>query len=609
MIDSRASERLQGLQNEVLEAIACGKGLKAIADLLCIRVEDNAPGVICSILTVDGEGALHPLAGPSLPESYSQSLEGVHIGPVVGSCGTAAWRGEAVEVIDIAVDPLWLDYRESALPLGLQACWSSPIKAGDGNVVGTFAFYYRSKRGPTEFERQIVGKCVHLCSIAIEHDRIQSRMHQLAFYDTVTGLPNRVQFQDHAMTVLAAAGQGVIVNVLCIDLDDFKVINDTLGHNLGDALLENVAQRLASCASGDTFLARLGGDEFAMIQTTQDPHAAAALAARTIDVFAAPFEIDGQQVATSACVGIATRKAEDAGLAQLLRHADMALHEAKSEGRRSWRLFSADIEVRLQSRRTLKQDLGAAIAAGAFTIAYQPIIALGTGRLIAAEALLRWEHPTRGTVTPGEFIPIAEDMGLIGALGDWVLREACRTAAAWPREIRIAINLSPLQLRKAGLVRDVVAILEQSGLAPERLDLEVTESALLAEDAATRIALYELRDIGMRISLDDFGTGYSSLRSLRSFPFDKIKIDQSFVADIGLNADATAIIRAVIALARDLGIKTAAEGIETDGQFDWLCAAGCTEGQGYLLGRPMTADGIRALIDAPARIGQQALTD
>ena len=609
-MDAQSNERLQGLQNEVLEAIARGQSLRAIADLLCTRVESHAPGVTCSILTVDKQGLMHPLAGPSLPDAYSQALESVPMGPKSGSCGTAAWRGEAVEVTDIAHDPLWVDYRKLALPIGLQACWSSPIKGADGSVIGTFAFYYRTQRGPAEFERQLVDKCVHLCAIAIEHDKSQSRIHQLAFYDTVTGLPNRALFQERACAMLTVAPPEQTVNLLFVDLDDFKAINDTLGHRMGDLLLERVAQRLLACAGDEAFVARLGGDEFAMIQTVSDGRiGAVALAERVVAAFVAPFDVDGQHVKMSASVGIAQSMAGQGDLVELVRRADMALHAAKREGCRTWRFFVPEIEAAVQSRRALKQDLAAAIASGAFTLAYQPIIALGSRRLIGAEALLRWQHPSHGQVPPSEFIPIAEEMGLIGELGDWVLREASRVAASWPREIRIAVNLSPLQLAQEDLVRDTITILEQDGLAPERLDLEVTESALLADDASTRIALYALRDFGMRISLDDFGTGYSSLRSLRSFPFDKIKIDQSFVADIGLNSDATAIIRAVIALARDLGIKTAAEGIETQGQLDWLCAAGCTEGQGYLLGRPMSADAMRALIDSSAYAAHSVTAD
>jgi diguanylate cyclase (GGDEF)-like protein len=600
MSESLSSERLQDLQNEILEAIARGKGLQSIAERLCAWVESHAPGVACTILTVDPvEGVLHPIAAPSLPAVYSQALEGQRIGPECGSCGTAAWRGESVEVVDIATDPLWVDYRELILPLGFEACWSSPIKAGDGSVIGTFAFYYRSQRGPAELERLMVDNCVHLCAIAIEHERNLSRIRQLAYYDAGTGLPNRAHFNEHASALLANLAAGETANVLFVDLDDFKAVNDTLGHRTGDLLLCRVAQRLTACATGKAFVAHLGGDEFAMIQATSRPRPdATELAGNIMTALDAPFELDGRVVTIGASVGIGQATDAHIDLAELARRADMALHVAKSEGRRAWRFFEPELETALQSRRSLKQDLATAIDNGDFALAYQPIFTLGTRRVIGAEALLRWQHPSRGMVPPSEFIPIAEEMGLIGVLGEWVLRDAACTAATWPRQIRIAVNLSPLQLVIPALLRNVVAIIDECGLAPDRLDLEVTESALLAENAATRIVLYALRDVGMRISLDDFGTGYSSLRSLRSFPFDNIKIDQSFVADIGLNADATAIIRAIIALARDLGIKTSAEGIETDVQLDWLCAAGCTQGQGYLLGKPMSAEHFRALIDS-----------
>ncbi|MEO7431661.1 MAG: EAL domain-containing protein [Dokdonella sp.] len=600
MSESLSRERLPGLQHEILEDIARGKSLQSVAERLCIWVESNAPGVACTILTIDTvAGVLCPVAAPSLPAEYSQALAGCKIGPNTGSCGTAAWRGEPVETIEIATDPLWVDYRELILPHGFEACWSSPIKSGDGVVIGTFAFYYRTRRGPSNLERELVDKCVHLCAIAIEHERNQSRIHQLAYFDAVTGLPNRSHFNEHARALLAALAAGESANVLFVDLDDFKAINDTLGHHAGDLLLGRVAQRLIECATDRAFVAHLGGDEFALIQATSRARSdATELAGLIVAAFDAPFELDGRVVTIGASIGIAQAIDATIDLAELSRRADMALHVAKSEGRNAWRFFDAELETALQSRRTLKADLVKAIDNGDFVLAYQPIFMLSTRRVIGAEALLRWHHPSRGQVSPAEFIPIAEEMGLIGVLGEWALRQAACAAADWPRQIRIAVNLSPLQLVMPGLVRNVVKIIDECGLAPERLDLEVTESALLAENAATRIALYALRDVGMRISLDDFGTGYSSLRSLRSFPFDKIKIDQSFVADIGLNADATAIIRAIVALAHDLGIKTAAEGIETDVQLDWLCAAGCTEGQGYLMARPMPLEPLRALIDS-----------
>ena len=590
---------LQQLQNEILEATVRGSALKTIAELVCMRAEGLAPGVLCSILTVDAQGRVHPLAGPSLPAEYSAALDNIPIGPSVGSCGTAAYRGEPVEVIDVATDPLWADYKSLALMHGLRACWSSPIKARDGRVVGTFAFYYRERRGPADVERQIVETCVHLCGIAIEHDESQTRIHQLAYFDTLTGLPNRVQFQDRAAAMLANMARESSIAVLHIDLDEFKCINDTLGHRIADLLLDGVSRRLAACVGDSAFLARIGGDEFAIAQISADGRiASSALAERIVTEIGKPFDLEEQRVTIGASIGIAYTQATASDLAELMRCAGMALYAAKRDGGGAHRFFGAEMDVVMQLRRKLRQDIREALAAGEFSLVYQPMIALETGELIGVEALLRWQHPLRGTVPPSDFIPIAEEMGVIGTLGDWALREACAAAAEWPREIRIAVNLSPLQLKQPGLVLDVAAALNRNGLTPARLELEITESALIAENATTRIALRELHGIGINLSMDDFGTGYSSLRALRSFPVDKIKIDQSFVRDIGRNADSAAIIRAVIGLAHDLGLRTAAEGIETEAQLQWLALQGCTEGQGNYFSEPLTRAEMRRLLES-----------
>ncbi|HKE47806.1 MAG TPA: EAL domain-containing protein [Rhodanobacteraceae bacterium] len=594
-----SSGLLQRLQNEILEMVARGAALPQIADLVCVRAETLAPGVLCSILTVDTQGFVHPLAAPSLPSAYSAALEGLSMGPSAGSCGTAAYRGEPVEVVDIANDPLWADYKALALMHGLFACWSSPIKARDGRVVGTFAFYYREPRGPSDIERRIVETCVQICAIAIEHDEAHSRIHQLAYYDTLTRLPNRTQFLDRVAAILANMARGSTVSLLHVDLDDFKAVNDTLGHRIGDLLLEAVTQRLVASADAAAFLARLGSDEFGVVLISADGRSeAGALAERIIDAIGKPFELDDERVAIGVSIGIAHAAAGSMDLEELSRCAGMAVYVAKREGGDTYRFFSPEMDVVMQLRRQLKQDVRHALAAGEFSLVYQPIVALETGELVAVEALLRWQHPVRGAVPPSDFIPIAEEMGFIGALGDWALHEACAAAAEWPREVRVAVNLSPLQLDQPGLVLDVVGALNRNGLSPSRLELEITESALLAESASTRMALHDLHGIGIALSMDDFGTGYSSLRSLRSFPVDKIKIDQSFVRDIGRNTDSAAIIRAVIGLAHDLGLKTAAEGIETEGQLQWLALQGCTQGQGNFFSEPLRREQMRALLEA-----------
>ena len=590
---------LQQLQNEILEATVRGSALKTIAELVCMRAEGLAPGVLCSILTVDAQGRVHPLAGPSLPAEYSAALDNIPIGPSFGSCGTAAYRGEPVEVIDVATDPLWADYKSLALMHGLRACWSSPIKARDGRVVGTFAFYYRERRGPADVERQIVETCVHLCGIAIEHDESQTRIHQLAYFDTLTGLPNRVQFQDRAAAMLANMARSASIAIIHIYLNEFKCINNTLKQRISDLLLDGVSRRLAACVGDSAFLARIGGDEFAIAQISADGRiASSALAERIVTEIGKPFDLEKKRVKNSASIGIAYKQASASDLAELMRCAGMALYAAKRDGGGAHRFFGAEMDVVMQLRRKLRQDIREALAAGEFSLVYQPMIALETGELIGVEALLRWQHPLRGTVPPSDFIPIAEEMGVIGTLGDWALREACAAAAEWPREIRIAVNLSPLQLKQPGLVLDVAAALNRNGLTPARLELEITESALIAENATTRIALRELHGIGINLSMDDFGTGYSSLRALRSFPVDKIKIDQSFVRDIGRNADSAAIIRAVIGLAHDLGLRTAAEGIETEAQLQWLALQGCTEGQGNYFSEPLTRAEMRRLLES-----------
>ncbi len=590
-------ELLQRLQNEILETIARGAPLKTIADLICERAEGLAPAALCSILTI-ADGSIHPLAGPSLPPAYCAALEGIPIGPRTGSCGTAAYRGEPVEVVDIETDPLWADYKSLALPSGLLACWSSPIRARDGRVVGTFAFYFRQRRGPVDVERQIVETCVHVCAIAIEHDEAHARIHQLAYYDTLTGLPNRSQFQDRAAAMLANAARGSSVSLLYVGLDHFKSVNDTLGHRAGDQLLAAVATRLAACTGEAAFLARLGGDEFAIALVSAAGRAPSAQAERILAALEAPFELDEQRTTIGASIGLATAEASQLDFDELWRRADMALDAAKRQGGGVYRFFAAEMDVAMQLRRKLKQDLRAALAGGEFSVVYQPIAALETGALVTVEALLRWNHPVRGSVPPSEFIPIAEEMGVIGTLGAWALNEACAAAATWPRNVRVAVNLSPLQLKQSGLVLDVVTTLNRHGLAPARLELEITESALIAESSATRAALRELRAVGIQLSLDDFGTGYSSLRSLRAFSVDKIKIDKSFVGDIGRKADSAAIIRAVISLAHDLGLKTAAEGIETEGQLQWLALQGCTQGQGHFISEALGRDEVRVLLDA-----------
>ncbi len=587
-----------GFSTRVLELVATGEALPVVMDDLCRRVEQIAPDVICSILEVDASGCLRPMAGPSLPKTYSQALDGASIGPAVGSCGTAAWRGEPVEVVDIETDPLWVDYKALALPIGLRACWSSPIKARDGRVIGTFAFYYRQKRGASDLDREIVSTCVHLCAIAIEHDMARRQIQRIAYLDSITGLMNRFAFHEKAKRLIGAATKARPVAVHYLDLDQFKGVNDTLGHRTGDLLLAAIAERLIASIGSSVAIARLGGDEFAVLQQVGAGSSVADISAHVLSIFDRPFEVEDHSISMDASIGVAVAPDDGETVTDLMMNADLALYAAKADGRGRYRFFSGELADAAKARRALEQDLKLALAADQFSVVYQPIVSLEDGAVRSCEALLRWTHPERGSVAPADFIQLAEEMGLITRIGDWVLRQAARQAVIWPDEVTLSVNFSPLQLRNPDLVADIGNALKETGLRPERLIVEITETAILTDEDAGRGALTRLANMGIGLALDDFGTGYSSLRSLRTFPISKIKIDQSFVREVTRTKLSRSIVNTVIALARDLSMTTTAEGIETAEQARRLADEGCTEGQGYYFARPMGAPDLLEFLKA-----------
>ena len=417
----------------------------------------------------------------------------------------------------------------------------------------------------------------------------EERLSHMARHDSLTGLPNRVLFRETLETAATRAQRGNGFAVHCLDLDRFKDVNDTLGHPIGDLVLVQVAARLREAAREGDVVARLGGDEFAVIQCdVNGPDQANDFAARLAETIGKPYDIDGRELVIGTSVGIALAPGDGADPDQLLKSADLALYRAKVEGRGTFRFFEPQMDARLRARRLFESDLRGALGKGEFELQYQPLFNLEASEITGFEALLRWRHPTRGMVTPADFIPLAEETGLIVPIGDWVLRQACAEAANWPEEIKIAVNLSPVQFKSRQFFSAVVGALASPGLTAKRLEFEVTESVLLEETGATRAMLHKLRALGIRIVMDDFGTGYSSLSYLRSFPFDKIKIDRSFIRDLG-QKDCAAIVHATTELARRLGIATTAEGVETAEQLEHLRADGCTEVQGYLISPPMPA--------------------
>ncbi|RKK03597.1 EAL domain-containing protein [Pseudoroseomonas wenyumeiae] len=420
-----------------------------------------------------------------------------------------------------------------------------------------------------------------------ELERERQRAEEQAHRDSLTGLPNRLMFRKHMRHALSQAAAGSRVGVLYLDLDGFKHVNDTLGHPVGDDLLRAVARRLLRDTRQADLVARLGGDEFALVQMNlPQPEAGGALAEWLIRAIQEPFTIGPHQILVGTSIGFATADAAGADADALLRDADIALYAAKAAGRGTWRAFRPDMDARMQARRQLETDLRCAMAARQFEVFYQPLLQAGSGELAGFEALLRWNHPERGRVPPAEFIPLAGEIGLIRPLGAWVLRKACQDAAQWPVPLKIAVNLSPVQFTRGQLVAEVEEALATSRLAPDRLELEITESLLLRNSDATLEILHRLRALGVQISMDDFGTGYSSLSYLHRFPFDKIKIDQSFIRTLAEGKGSLEIIRAVVGLGRALSMKVLAEGVETPEQLATLRAEGCDEVQGYLFSQP-----------------------
>jgi diguanylate cyclase (GGDEF)-like protein len=442
-----------------------------------------------------------------------------------------------------------------------------------------------------------VGGWVATIEDITERTRADEKIAHLAHYDALTDLPNRLLFRERLEQALNAMRPNEQLAVLYIDIDEFKSINDALGHPVGDELLIGIADRLRGCLAETDVAARLGGDEFAVIQTSiRDPSETAELVSKIHSAIRQPFDCVGHLITTDASIGIALAPGDGLDLDQLLRNADLALYGAKGDGRRTYRFFESGMDARAKARRSLELELRQAISDGDLEAYYQPVVNLDDGKISSCEALLRWRHPERGMISPAEFIPVAEDTGLINQIGHWVLNTACAEAVNWPDEVRVAVNVSPVQFRSQTLALNVAAALAASGLPASRLELEITEAVLIRDDEAALDVLHQLRKLGVRIALDDFGTGYSSLSYLQRFPFDKIKIDRSFIKDLSGSGASSSIVQAVVNIAAASDMTTTAEGVETEQQKNWLTILGCTEMQGFLFSPAIPAVEIRRLL-------------
>lgn len=582
------------LQRRVLQAMVNEASVVEVMNMVCREVERLAPEVAASVLRVDDAGLLRPLAAPSLPQAYTDALDGVAIGPQAGACGTSAFLGRPVIVPDISTDPLWDDYRHLPLPDDVKACWSSPIKSSDGRVIGTFGFYFRERRLPDDFHHRLVDVCVYLCALALEREEARARIRQLAFYDELTGLPNRNLLLAQAEQAIARAEpERKRVAVLFLDLDRFKQVNDTLGHPIGDALLRDVAQRLRRLARATDIVGRLSGDEFVMLMPDFEHGRLTTAAEHVLVALAQPFSVGGITLNPSVSIGISVFPENGRDMDTLLRHADMAMYQAKTAGRNRISFFSAEMNRQAQERLALEAALRDALEAKALRLHYQPQVGLKNGQLYGVEALARWRHPTLGDISPARFVPLAEECGLIGDLGDWAVHEACSQLAVWRakglRVPSVSVNLSATNFHNLNLPRLIEATLAEFGLAAADLMLEITEGVVLDATAGTLRTIAELHRLGVRLSMDDFGTGYSSLGHLRRLIVDELKLDRSFVQGLESDDAARALTSAVIRIGESLSLPVVAEGVENEEQRRFLIEQGCAAGQGFLFSPPLPA--------------------
>lgn len=602
--ERKAAERLLEGQARLLEMVARGEPLETFFHELILLIERLMPGIKGSILLLSEDGRyLLQGAAPSLDETYCSAVHGLEIGPKSGSCGTAAWRGQQVIVSDILTDPLWEGYAHVVQPYGFRACWSTPIFSRERKVLGTFALYSREAGAPSDHQQELTAMAAHLAGIAIERKRAEERISFMAHHDAVTGLPNRARFEAQVAGMLESIrGREQWAVLAFLDLDNFKLINDNLGHAAGDELLKAVAGRMRAAVRKSDVVVRLGGDEF-IILLNGVPTDRDLVLKRLEDIrtaIAMPVQLQGRSLQVTCSMGVACYPKHGRTTSELLANADMAMYRAKEYGRNNLQVFSAEMAAKAQEKLQWQEELREAIARDEFILHFQPQISLASGRIFAAEALLRWQHPQRGMISPATFIPLAEETGLIVPIGDWVLKAACRQAKAWQEAgllpLTVSVNVSARQFRERNWAARVAAVLVETGLDARYLELELTESLIMQDVPGAIATMHELEAIGVHLAIDDFGTGYSSLSALKRFPVSRLKIDRSFVEDIPSDPDDEAITAGIISLAQKLGLRVIAEGVESEAQVEFLQRSGCDEIQGYFFSPPLSSQDFETLL-------------
>ncbi len=592
LVDITEIKRIQDLQRVVLEAVASGLPLAEVADLICHQVELIAPEVISSIVSVDDEGKMHHLAGPRLPEAYTAALEGQPIGETAGSCGTAAYLGRPVSVIDIETDPLWTNYKSLVLPMGLHACWSSPIQRRDGHVVGTFAFYYREKRAPSALHKRLVSACVHLCMLAIENEDARQKIAELSHFDSLTGLPNRTSFYEMAAELMRETyGENIIF--FAVDLNRFNDVNNTLGYSVGDRVLVEAAYRLQKLTQPSGIISRTEGDSFILALPGSSVAKAAMIADSIIESLKAPIQLKETSLSISARIGISITDAANQDPRIHVEQAITATFRDDPSDQDAYRFYRAEMNQLAQDRLILGAALSSAIEKGTLHLYYQPQVRIATGELTGVEALMRWNDERFGEVPPVRFIPLAEEAGLIEEFGRWALQQSCSQIAQWRKRAipipAVSVNLSPLHFRNQSLLPYVTDLLKQYNLPPRYLTIEITENDMMAKDPQSLDHIKALHALGLRMSVDDFGTGFSSLARLTRFPIDELKLDRSFISDLENDENARALVTAVIRIGQSLKMTIVSEGVETKEQARFLLGLGCDVAQGFFYAKPMPA--------------------
>ncbi len=602
--ERKKADALRSGQAQILEMIAISAKLEDILNHLVRLIESQLTGIFGSVLLLDLDG--HHLkhgAAPSLAAAFIKAIDGIRIGPKAGSCGTAVFRRAPVIVKDIMSDPLWEDYRELAAAHDYRSCWSTPIMSHQGTVLGVFAMYSTSVREPNEIETRLIDVTTRIAGIAIERKRAEDQISFMAHHDALTGLPNRSLLKDRlAQAILQTQRHNSWVSVVFIDLDNFKTINDSLGHSAGDELLKAVANRMVDCVRATDTVVRLGGDEFVVLLADQpaSPEAISATLDKICTAIAEPVSIEGRTLYVTCSMGVATFPNDGRDPETLLMNADAAMYKAKEAGRDNVQFYTAEMNTRVHEKLALQQEMRDGIARADFILHYQPQVDLRTGRVFAVEALIRWQHPTLGFLSPLKFIPMAEETGLIVPLGDWVLHEACRQNKAWQDaglpHVNICVNVSARQFKEKNLISRVVHALDESGMAAKYLELEITESLIMQDVEQAVATMEELQRLGVQLAIDDFGTGYSSLNALKTFPVARLKIDKSFINNLPTNDSDKAVAGAVISLGQKLNLRVIAEGVETAEQVEFLRANNCDEIQGYYFSKPVGSDAIEALL-------------